>query len=194
MKILNESALVVPDGAGVVLAARLLGYGKIVRAPGFDLALKLITNPDEYPFSFYFLGSKPGIAEIAANNITAEYPSAKIVGWHDGYFSDADEPEIIDEINNSGADILYVALGAPKAEKWIFKNRDKLRVSVCIGVGGTIDTFAGETKLAPPFFRKHSLEWLYRLVREPWRAKRMLKLPQYIIYTIWWRLAGRPAP
>ena len=192
MRILNDAAIVVPDGAGVVLAARLLGYGRISRAPGFDLAKKLVTNPTEYPFSFYFLGGKPGIAEKAAANITNENPNTRIAGYCDGFFTEADEPDIIEAINNSKADILYVALGAPKAEKWIYKNRFKLQVSVCIGVGGTLDTFAGETRLAPSFFRAHGLEWLYRLAREPWRAKRMLKLPRYVIYTIWWRLTGRP--
>ena len=193
MRILNEADLVVPDGTGVVLAARLLGYGKISRTPGFDLAKKLVATPANYPFAFYFLGCKPGIAEKAAHNMMYEYPGAKIVGWHDGYFNEADEPTLIEDINKSGANILYVALGAPKAEKWIYKNRGNLQVTVCMGVGGTIDTFAGETKLAPPFFRAHGLEWLYRLAREPWRAKRMLKLPKYILYTIWWRLTGRPS-
>ena len=191
MRILNEADLVVADGAGVVLAARLLGYGKIARAPGFDLAKMLVSYPDKYPFSFFFLGGKPGVAEKAMSNIVGDHPETRIAGCRDGYFNEADEPDIINEINRSKADILYVALGAPKAEKWIYKNRDKLQVSVCIGVGGTLDTFAGVTKLAPPFFRAHGLEWLYRLAREPWRAKRMLKLPGYVLYTLKWRLAGR---
>ncbi|MCL2059675.1 MAG: WecB/TagA/CpsF family glycosyltransferase [Oscillospiraceae bacterium] len=193
MRILNEADLVLPDGAGVVLAARLLGYGKITRAPGFDLSKTLVANPDKYPFTFYFLGGKPGIAEKAAANIMNEYPATKVVGWRDGYFTADEEPNVVEDINRTSPDILYVALGAPKAEKLIYRNRDKLNVSVCIGVGGTLDTFAGETKLAPPFFRAHGLEWLYRLSREPWRAKRMLKLPKYVIYTIRWKLAGRPA-
>ena len=188
MRILNDADLVVADGAGVVLAARLLGYGKIARAPGFDIVKMLVSNPDEYPFSFYFLGCKPGIAEKAAENIVRDHPETRIAGCHDGYFNEDGEADIIKDINDSGADILFVALGAPKAEKWIYRNRSKLRVSVCIGVGGTIDTFAGATKLAPPFFRSHGLEWLYRLTREPWRAKRMLKLPRYMLFTIGWKL------
>ena len=193
MRILNDADLVVADGAGVVLAARLLGYGRIARAPGYDLAKALVSNPSEFPYSFYFLGGKPGIAEKAAANILYEYPGVNFTGWHDGYFKDEEEPLIIDEINQSGAEILFVALGSPKAEKFIYRNRHRLKAFVCMGVGGTIDIFAGEKKSAPPFFRSHGLEWLYRLYCEPWRAKRMLRLPQYVLYTVWWRMTGRKA-
>jgi len=192
MEILNGADLVVPDGAGVVLAARLLGFGKILRTPGFDLTVKFLSEPDKYPFSFYLLGGKPGVAEKAAENIRNANPNTRIAGCRNGYFGEEDEAAIINDINGSGADVLYVALGAPKAEKWIYKNRGKLKTAVCMGIGGTIDTLAGLTKRAPPFFRNHGLEWFYRLMREPWRAKRMLKLPQYILFTIWWRIAGRP--
>jgi len=194
MRIINEADLVVADGAGVVLAARLLGFGKIDRTPGFDMTKKLVTNPDKFPISFYLLGGKPGIAEKAAENILELSPSTRVAGCRDGYFSDEDEPAVIEEINKSGADALFVALGSPKAEKWIYRNRDKLRVPLCMGVGGTLDIIAGAKKPAPPFFRKHGLEWLYRLFREPWRAGRMTNLPLYVLYAIWWKLAGRPAP
>jgi len=190
-RILNEADLVVPDGSGVVLAARLLGYGRIPRTPGFDLAYALVSNQDEYPFSFYFFGGRPGVAEKAAENILREHPRVRIAGCRDGYFNESDEPDIIEKINGSGADLLYVALGAPKQEKWIYRNRAKIKVPVCMGVGGTIDALAGTVRLAPPFFRERGLEWLYRLAREPWRAKRMLKLPQYTLYAIWWRFFGR---
>ena len=189
MHILNEAELVIPDGAGVVLAARLLGYGRIARAPGFDLARKLLLNPAEYPFSFYLLGGKPGVAEKAASHINNESPNTRIAGYRNGYFTESDEPAVVDEINDSGADILFVALGAPKAEKWIYDNRRKLRAPVCMGVGGALDIFAGTAQLSPPFFREHGLEWLYRLCREPWRAKRMLKLPQFVLFTIWWKFS-----
>ena len=194
MDIINGAELVVADGAGVVLAARLLGFGRIDRTTGFDLTKKLVTDPGSYPFSFYFLGGKPGVAEKAARNVTDGNPGVRVCGYHDGFFSEAEEPAIIDEINASCADILFVALGFPKAEKWIYLNREKLNVSVCMGVGGTLDILAGEVNPAPPFFRSHGLEWLYRLYREPWRAKRMLRLPRYVLHTIWWKLAGRPAP
>jgi N-acetylglucosaminyldiphosphoundecaprenol N-acetyl-beta-D-mannosaminyltransferase len=193
-QILNEADLVLADGAGIVLAARMLGFGKIERAPGFDLAKTLLYNPVKYPYTFYFLGGRPGVAEKAAENIVKISPDTRIAGCRNGYFNEDRENEIIREINASGADILFVALGAPKAEKWIYKNRDKLNVAVCMGVGGTLDIFAETVKPAPPFFRSHGLEWLYRLYREPWRAKRMMKLPRYVLFTLWWRMSGRQEP
>ena len=192
MRIINGANLVLADGAGIVLVARLLGYGKINRAPGFDLAKKLVSEPGNYPFSFYFLGGKPGVAEKAAANVIKKYPGARVAGYGHGFFKEDEEPEIVREINESGADILFVALGAPKAEKWIHKHRDELNAAVCMGVGGTLDIFAETAKPAPPFFRAHGLEWLYRLYREPWRAKRMLKLPKYVLFAIIWKIKGCP--
>ena len=190
-QILNEAALLIADGAGVVLAAKLLGYGSIPRVPGFDLTKKLLTEPEAYPFSFYFLGGKPGVAETAAQKMSQDNPAARIVGFHDGYFKQDEEPALIEAINQSGADILLVALGAPKQEKWISQNRDKLTVPVAIGVGGSLDIFAGTASLAPGFFRRNGLEWLYRLIREPWRFRRMMRLPQYVLFTLRWRLTKR---
>ncbi|MDR3120463.1 MAG: WecB/TagA/CpsF family glycosyltransferase [Clostridiales bacterium] len=190
-RILNEADLVVADGAGVVLAARLLGHGRIPRAPGFDLVRTLFSDAGAYPLSFYFLGGRPGVAEAAALRIAENYPGVRVMGWHDGFFSEDDEPTLIEGINESGADVLLVALGAPKQEKWIYRNREKLRAPVCIGVGGTLDIFAGTATLAPPSFRARGLEWLYRLYREPWRARRMLRLPQYVLFTLYWRFLRR---
>ena len=190
-QILNEAALLIADGAGVVLAAKLLGYGSIPRVPGFDLTKKLLTEPETYPFSFYFLGGKPGVAETAALKVAQDNPATRILGFHDGYFNEDEEPALIETINHSGANILLVALGAPKQEKWISQNRDKLSVPLAIGVGGSLDIFAGTASLAPGFFRRNGLEWLYRLIREPWRFKRMMRLPQYVLFTLGWRLKNR---
>ena len=193
-QILIEADLVIPDGAGVVLAARLLGYGKITRTPGYDVIINLLSNPDVYPFSFYFLGGKPGVAEAAAENINKNNPGTKIAGMRDGYFNEDAVNSVIKRINESGADILLVALGSPKQEKWIYANRHAINAAVCIGVGGTIDGIAGLVKRAPPFFRNHGMEWLYRLAREPWRIKRMMKLPKFIFGTVWARLFGEKTP
>ena len=187
-QILNEASLVIADGMGVVLAAQILGYGKIPRVPGFDLTRKLLLEPEQYPFSYYFLGGKPGVAETASQKLTALNPSIRINGFHDGYFTQEDDAAIIEEINRSGADILLVALGSPKQEKWMYENREALKIPVCMGVGGSLDVFAGTAKLAPDFFRKNGLEWLYRLYKEPWRFKRMLRLPQYVLFSIYWKL------
>jgi N-acetylglucosaminyldiphosphoundecaprenol N-acetyl-beta-D-mannosaminyltransferase len=192
MEILNAADLVVADGAGVVLAARILGYGRIERAPGFDLTRKLFSDPDAYPLSYYLLGGKPGVAEAAAGNIRGSYPGARIAGCRNGYFGESEEAGVIAAINGSGADVLLVALGAPKQEKWIYRNRDRLRIPVCIGVGGSLDIYAGTAALAPDLFRKSGLEWLYRLAKEPWRAKRMCRLPLYVLYSLLCRLRDGP--
>jgi N-acetylglucosaminyldiphosphoundecaprenol N-acetyl-beta-D-mannosaminyltransferase len=186
--ILNAADLVVADGAGVVLASKILGYKSLRRTPGFDLVKKLLTETDDYPYSFFLFGGKPGVAEAAAAMLAESAPGIKIAGCRNGYFNEDDEPEIIAEINRSGADILLAALGAPKQEKWMYCHRNALNTAVCIGVGGSLDVFAGTASLAPDFFRRSGLEWLYRLFKEPWRFGRMMRLPKYILFTIYWRI------
>lgn len=181
-EILNSSDLVIADGSGVVLASKILKTKLPEKVSGIDLVKKSFLT-DEKP-SYFFFGGKPGIAEKAKLNIEKEYSQINIVGIHDGYFNEEDNSIIISQINSSGADILLVALGAPKQEKWIAENKDKLNVKICIGVGGTLDIFAGVQKLAPDFFRNHGLEWFYRLVKNPGRFVRMLKLPRFIFKVI----------
>jgi len=190
MRVLRESDLVLADGAGVVLAARILGRGRIPRAPGIDTVRALFASASpESPLSFFFFGGKPGVAESAAAAIQAAHPGARVLGACDGYFTPAEEPAIVSRIAASGADVCLVALGAPKQEKWMAAHRAALAaVPVLMGVGGSLDVFAGTARLAPPFFRRHGLEWLYRLWREPWRARRMLRLPRYILLALRLRL------
>jgi N-acetylglucosaminyldiphosphoundecaprenol N-acetyl-beta-D-mannosaminyltransferase len=183
-KVLNSADMLVADGAGVVLASKILGKEVKQKVSGIDLAKSLLASSSKKPINFFLFGGKPGIAEKAHANIICDYPTAKIVGTRNGYFSDADNEQIIDEINKSGAEVLFVCLGAPKQEQWIHDNKDKLKVKACLGVGGTLDVLAGNAKLAPDFFRNHGLEWLYRLYKEPKRFRRMLRLPKFILYVI----------
>jgi N-acetylglucosaminyldiphosphoundecaprenol N-acetyl-beta-D-mannosaminyltransferase len=180
-KILSEADMLLPDGAGVVLASKILGTPLKERVAGFDFTLECFKLSSKMNINYFFFGGKPGIAEEAANKAKIDNPDIKIVGIRDGYFSLEDEPDIIERINASEADVLLVGLGAPKQEKWIYKNKDKLNVKICIGVGGTFDGLSGKAKRAPLFFRKYGLEWLYRLYKEPWRYKRMMDLPRFII-------------
>lgn len=190
--VIKEADMVIPDGSGVVLASKILGTPLPEKVPGYDLAKNSFSLDAGRKIKYFFLGSKPGVAQKAAELVMAEYPNVLVVGTHDGYFKDDEVPEIINEINNSGADILLVALGAPKAEKWIYQNRSSLKVKVAIGVGGTIDILAGNYDLlAPDFFRRNGIEWLYRLYKMPWRYKRMLKLPKYVLKTIGYKLRTR---
>jgi N-acetylglucosaminyldiphosphoundecaprenol N-acetyl-beta-D-mannosaminyltransferase len=148
----------------------------------------LLSSCSKKPIKFFLFGGKPGIAETAHANIICDYPQAEVVGTRNGYFTADDQESIINEINNSGANVLLVCLGAPKQEQWIHANKDKLKVQACLGVGGTLDILAGNVKLAPDFFRDNGLEWLYRLFKEPWRFRRMLRLPKFILYIVGIRL------
>ena len=183
-EILNTADMLVADGAGVVLASKILGKSVAEKVSGFDLAKNLLIASSKRPIKFFLFGGKPGIPERANANVICDYPGAEIVGTRNGYFSQEDESEIINQINNSGADVLFVCLGAPKQEQWIHQHKDQLKVKVCMGLGGTIDILAENVKLAPDFFRNHGLEWLYRLYKEPWRFKRMLRLPKFILYIL----------
>ncbi|HEX3029974.1 MAG TPA: WecB/TagA/CpsF family glycosyltransferase [Clostridia bacterium] len=190
-EILSNADLLVADGAGVVLASKILKRRLPEKVSGIDLVKETLLMPRTSSLRLFLFGSKPGIAETAGENIIKQYPDVEIAGCRNGYFSDADENEIINQINSANADILLVALGAPKQEKWIAKHKDKLNVKVCAGVGGTLDVFAGNVKLAPDFFRRNGLEWLYRLYKEPWRFKRMLDLPKFVLRVVWARLTDK---
>lgn len=182
--ILNSAQLVVPDGAGVVLASGLLRNKLKEKVSGIDLAKRILLNTKKRPTGFFIFGGKPGIAEKASINILSDYPNAKILGFRNGYFDENEIPGIIEQINESKAEILLVGLGAPKQEKWIHQYAEELNCKILMGIGGSIDVFAGTAKLAPEFMRKSGLEWLYRLMKEPKRAKRMFDLPRFILLTL----------
>lgn len=187
MEIIRSADLVIPDGIGLVYASRLLGSPLNERVTGIDFlnwALDLLEREEK---SIYLLGSRPesdgslSVAEIAALKMKEAFPGIKIAGTHHGYFSQEEEQRIVDDINNSGADFLCVALGSPKQEKFMARHREVLGVKAAIGVGGSLDVWAGTVKRAPEFFRNHGLEWLYRLVQQPSRYKRMVALPKFMI-------------
>jgi len=161
-----------------------LGRPVTQKVSGVDLVKNLLKASAQNPIKFFLFGGKPGIADIANATIICDYPGAQIVGTRNGYYTADDEAAIINEINNSNADVLLVCLGAPKQELWIHENKNKLKVKATLGVGGTLDVLAGNVKLAPDFFRNNGLEWLYRLYKEPRRFKRMLRLPKFIFYIL----------
>ncbi|MEN8906648.1 MAG: WecB/TagA/CpsF family glycosyltransferase [Clostridiales bacterium] len=180
-KILNSSDMLIPDGAGVILSSKILNIKLPQKIPGFDLTRNSFSLQRKIKTKYFFFGGKDGIAEKAAERVLHSYNNIEISGCQSGYFKKEDEEAIINKINSSNTEFLLVGLGAPKQEKWIHENRDKLNVKVCIGVGGTIDILAGNVKLTPDFFRRNGLEWLYRLYKEPRRFKRMLDLPRFIL-------------
>lgn len=179
--ILNEADLVVPDGAGTVWASNYLGVEMPERVAGYDLAQELMREAPARNDRIYFFGSAPGVAEKAREKALELYPGIKIVGTRNGFFSDADEAEIIAEIKAARPDILLAALGVPKQEKWLYKHRHELKVPVSIGVGGTLDVMAGVMQRAPLWMQKAKLEWLFRGLKQPSRAGRLMALPKFVL-------------
>ncbi|PKM55261.1 MAG: glycosyltransferase [Firmicutes bacterium HGW-Firmicutes-5] len=180
--ILNDSELVVPDGIGVVIASKLLGQPLPERVAGFDLIQEVFNQIQNKEIKVYFLGAGQGVAELAKKKMEEKYTNLKIVGVHNGYF-DNDE-HIVASINALDPDFLLVGLGAPKQEYWIDNNRDRLNASVLMGVGGSFDGMSGKVKRAPDIYIKLGLEWFYRLITQPTRAKRMVRLPIFLLKVI----------
>lgn len=181
LKILNEAALVVPDGAGTVWAAHHLGAEMPERVAGYDLAQRLMAEAPAKGQRIFFFGSAPGVAEKAKQKAEALYPGINIVGTRNGFFTEKDEPEIIAQIKAAQPDLLLAALGVPKQEKWLYRHLTELGVPVSIGVGGTLDVMAGVMKRAPRWMQKAKLEWLFRGMMQPQRAGRLLALPKFVL-------------
>ncbi len=179
MEKLNSADLTIADGIGVVYAAKMLHKPLKERVAGFDLICLLFKDMAAAGKSVFLFGSKPGVAEKAGSVLTERYPGLVIAGTADGYFKD-DKP-IIEKINAARPDLLMVCLGFPKQEEWIYNNRSKLDAGLMIGAGGSLDVFAGTVLRAPKFYCDHGLEWLYRLIKQPWRFVRMLALPKFAI-------------
>ena len=181
-RIINEdAAIVTPDGVGLIYASKLKGDPIQEKVAGIDFAHSAIELCAKLGRSVYLLGSKPGVAEAAAANLEKEIPGLKIAGFRDGYFREDEEPSVVAEINASGADFLCVALGSPKQEYFVIKHRDALKVKAAAGLGGSLDIWSGQLNRAPKFYIDHGLEWLYRMIQEPKRLKRLPALPVFLI-------------
>jgi N-acetylglucosaminyldiphosphoundecaprenol N-acetyl-beta-D-mannosaminyltransferase len=184
-RIVAASDLVTPDGAGILWATKRLGTPVTTKVSGVDLAARCCALSPEKGWRIFFFGSGPGVAEEAAARMLARHPGAQIVGFRDGYFKPEDEAQIVEQIRAAKPDILLVALGIPKQEKFIDRHKDALGVPVCIGVGGTLDVFAGAVKRAPVWMQQAGLEWLYRIASNP--KKRLSKakaLPRFVQMTL----------
>ena len=188
-EILTRADLVVPDGVGVMYAAKILGRPLKARVPGIDLASALMGRIAGMGKRLFLLGAEPGVAQQAAVNLQAAYPGLVVCGAHDGYFQD-DAP-VIQAIREVRADVVFVCLGAPKQEKWIAANGGAAGAKLYIGLGGALDVFAGKVERAPERMQKLGLEWLYRLVKQPSRIGRMARLPLFLVSAIGARVRGK---
>lgn len=183
-KILNSASLAVADGIGILKAAK---YQKITvpeRIGGCDFALDIMNKMQDTDYSVYILGASQMNLDAAIKNLKVKFPNLKISGFHNGYFSDADDATIIKEINESKANLLLVGMGGiKKQETWVYKYKEQLKVQASMGIGGSIDVYSGNIKRAPIWIQKMGLEWLYRTLQEPKkRLKRIYRLPLFLLY------------
>jgi len=164
------------DGSGTAAAVRILWGVSIPRITGIDLFLRLLALAEEEKLGVFLLGTRPETIRLARDALLRMHPRLRCAGCRDGYFRDDESPSIVEEINASKADMLFVALGSPKQERWIARYRSQLEAPFCMGVGGSFDVLSGRVMRAPRVFRSTGTEWLYRLAREPsrWRRQRAL--------------------
>lgn len=180
MQALRTADYIVPDGIGIIIGAKLLKQPLQERVAGFDLMKDLLHVANEKALHVFFLGAKEDVIEKAVKNISKAFPNIHIGGYHHGYF-DLNDETVRNMVAAANPDLVFVALGYPRQEAWIHKHFPTFEKGTFMGVGGSFDVWAGEVKRAPIFWRKLNLEWLYRLIKQPSRWKRMLFLPRFIL-------------
>jgi len=193
LEFLQFSNLLIPDGIGVSLAARILGLGRTERVAGSDLMPNICELAARKGWPVFIFGATPLVNRRAVLRLQRRYPGIQIAGHHHGFVKKADMPALIESINTSGAKILFVALGSPRQERWIAEHLPQLKVKVCQGIGGTLDILAGNVKRAPKKWRNAHLEWLYRLMANPQRVFRQLALPHFAYLIFKQRTIGWPS-
>ena len=175
--VLSQADLAIPDGAGIVLYFRVQGH-RIQRCPGIELAESLLQKLSQEE-SVFFFGAAPGIAEKAAHNWRNRHPQLHIAGVQHGYLTSEEQPSLQERLAQLQPTVILVALGVPRQEFWITEQRGLCPRAIWIGVGGSLDIWAGMKDRAPAWLGDNHLEWLYRLYQEPWRWRRMLALPKF---------------
>lgn len=189
MELLNGADLVLPDGAGVVLGSKILGSPLKQKVAGVDFADRLLSVLAEKKLRLFLLGGKPGIAEAAAGEMRRRHPGLLISGMKDGYFRE--DAQAVAAVRDAGADVLFVCLGAPKQERFMKAHAQELPVRLMIGLGGSLDAFAGTVKRAPRWMIACNLEWFYRLLQQPSRLGRMMRLPKFLFAAVARRIKGK---
>jgi N-acetylglucosaminyldiphosphoundecaprenol N-acetyl-beta-D-mannosaminyltransferase len=183
-RILAQADLCVPDGVGVLWAARRQGCPLRQRVAGVDLVEKIVARGAARGWRIYFLGAAPGVAERAATVLAGRYPGLKVAGCYAGSPRPEEEDEIVGWVRAARPDVLFVAYGAPKQDLWVARNQARIGVPVAVGVGGSFDYIAGVARRAPEWAQRAGLEWLHRLVKEPWRWRRQLVIPRFVLLVL----------
>lgn len=189
MEAVKNASLVIADGIGVIYGAKIMKTPLKEKLPGVEYAMRLMEKMAESGKSLFLLGAKPGVAEEAARRLQEQYSGLRIAGTHDGYFKE--DETVVQAIRESGADVVFVCLGAPKQEKWMLKNGEATGAHLLLGLGGCLDVFSGTVQRAPKVFQKLGLEWFYRLIKNPSRAGRMMKLPLFLVHVMAERGKGK---
>lgn len=179
-QMLKKADYLIPDGAGLLLASKILKVPIKERVAGYDLMMNLLKYISDKKHSVYLLGGKPDVIDQAVENVKSKYPKINISGYHHGYIDQEKEREIINEINQKSPDILMVGMGVPLQEDFFNRYFDTLNITIGLAVGGSFDVISGQVKRAPIWIQKIYLEWLYRLFQEPRRIKRMVALPRFV--------------
>jgi N-acetylglucosaminyldiphosphoundecaprenol N-acetyl-beta-D-mannosaminyltransferase len=183
--ILQQAFMAIPDGSGILWASTFLKERPIMeRIPGVDFMKDLLALSEKKSYRVFFLGAKADILELAVKKLQNEFPNLQISGTENGYYDRKKEIELVEKINKSNTDILFLALGVPLQEQWIDKYRNRLKVKLVMGIGGSLDVISGKLRRSPQFFQDYGLEWLYRTLREPWRISRIYALPLYIVMVL----------
>ncbi len=181
-QLLRQATLLLPDGYGILLAAKLAGTPLCHRLAGIDAGETILSLCAAFHIPVYFLGGAPDVAKKAAAFQTEKFPTLRVAGCAHGYFSEQECPAILQDIRRSGAQVVLVCLGFPKQEQWILRAAKALpQVRLMIGLGGSFDVWAGRVKRAPALFRDHGLEWLWRSVRKPSRLRALTPAIPYWI-------------
>ncbi|MFN8378436.1 MAG: WecB/TagA/CpsF family glycosyltransferase [Anaerolineae bacterium] len=182
--VVERADLAVPDGVGLLWAAKRNGTSLPERVTGSDGVPMIAERAAQEGWRLFLLGAAPGVADRAAAVLQSRNPGLQIAGTYSGSPSPSQEAEITERVNASGADLLFVAFGAPEQDKWIARNAPRLNVAMAMGVGGSLDFVAGVVPRAPQWMQRAGLEWLYRLYLQPWRIKRMMRLPRFVL-AVW---------
>ena len=191
---IRKADLSLPDSVGVMIAARILGTPLDERIPGVDFASELLSRMSKEERSVFLLGAREGVAQRAALSLFERYPGLVITGTQNGFFGSEDECGIVDRINTLSPDLLLVCLGTPRQELWMYRNRGQINAGLMVGLGGALDVFAGDVERAPEQWRRYGLEWLFRLIHQPWRIKRDAALPLIVLAALWNRIGGTRTP
>ncbi|MFZ5596409.1 MAG: WecB/TagA/CpsF family glycosyltransferase [Bacillota bacterium] len=184
LAMINRADLVTPDGVGIVWACRTAGHPVPGRVTGIDLMMRLLELAGVKGWRVFFLGSAPGVAEAAAQKAAALFPGLRVAGTFHGYFPEKEGADVAGMVAGSSPDLLFVALGSPRQEKWIDENINLLGNVAAIGVGGSLDVLSGNVRRVPGWLRRLNLEWLGRLFMEPRRWRRMLVLPKFAVLVL----------